>query len=41
MKDCGHKQRNEGCTLFINLMNKDGMIVLIVFVDEIFIIGND
>ena len=41
MKDCGYKQSNGDQTLFIKHMNKSGMAVLIVYVDDILITEND
>ena len=41
MKDCGYKQNNRDHMMFLKHMNKGGMVVLIFYVDDILIIGND
>ena len=41
MRDCGYKQSNGDHTLFIKHTAKGGMTVLIVYVDDILITGND
>ena len=41
MKDCGYKQSIRDHTLFIKHTDKGGMVVLIVYVDDILITRND
>ena len=41
MKDCGYKKSNGDHTLFMKHTSKGGMVVLIVYVDDILITGND